>query len=100
MTAQTINTLYSVGDIVYVVIHPTADILRCVVDYVRITPITDGFSVTYRVYRTVTTTNTPTFIDYVKEDELYTFANAKIQLLDWLNEQTIKVTAMTEPVVI
>ena len=89
-----VTTKFSVGDVCYAVIHPTADILQCKVDHVRIDVVTAA--VTYRVTR-VGINQT---IDYLNQADLYTFAEAKIELLDWLGEQTTKVTAMTEPVVV
>ena len=94
MTAEHITTKYSIGDVVYYVIHPTADIIQGVIQYVRIIPTPAGIDITYRVN---TTTITVKVLDYVQESELMSFADAKTALLTWLNSQTVKVTAMTEP---
>jgi hypothetical protein len=93
MAATTITTKFSIGDIAYIVIHPTADILQCEVLYVRITPEMASTPITYKVTRT----DVPQIIDYIFESEIYTFADAKTELLGWLSDQTAKVTAMTEP---
>ena len=91
---QTINTAFSVGDVVYIAIHPTADILQCIVNYVRVVPINaTDVVITYKVTRT----DINQTIDYILEADLYTFANAKAELLSWLALQTTKITNMTEP---
>ena len=91
MTITTINTKFSVGDVCYVTIHPTADILQCVVNYVRADVITAA--VTYRVTR-VEVNQT---IDYLNESDIYTFDEAKAELLSWLADQTSRVTLSVEP---
>ena len=45
MTSQTITTKYSLGDICYYIIHPTADIIQGVVLAVRIEPEADGVEI-------------------------------------------------------
>jgi hypothetical protein len=91
---STVTTKFSVGDVCYVVIHPTADILQCVVNYVRVIPTaSNAYTITYKVTR-VDVTQT---VDYIREVDLYTFTEAKTELLSWLTSQTDKVTAMTEP---
>ena len=97
----TIVTKFSVGDTCYVVVHPTADILQCIVDYVRVVPVTTTLStVTYNVHRTVNIVGSITTLQYVKEAELYTFAEAKAELLAWLEIQRLKTVAATEPVIV
>ena len=86
-------TKYFIGDIVYYVIHPTADIFQCIVDYVRVTPTTGGIEVTYKIHRLDINRS----IDYVQEYELSDFATAKAALLQWLSLQSTKVTNLTEP---
>lgn len=93
MATSTVTTKFSVDDICYVAIHPTADILQCQVMYIRITPTTDSYTVTYRVKRT----DVIQVVDYINESELYTFAEAKTELLTWLNGQVSKITTMVEP---
>jgi hypothetical protein len=91
---DTITTKFSVNDVCYVTIHPTADILQCVVIYVRIVPVTNvSYTITYKVNR-VDVNQT---IDYIREVDLYTFDEAKAELLSWLDAQTAKVTALVEP---
>ncbi len=99
MTTQTITTKYSLGDIVYYVIHPTADIVQCSVLYVRVIPTPTGPEITYRLQITYPT-NYQKIIDYVQESELDTFANSQAALLSWLSSQSAKVSAMTEPPII
>lgn len=89
----TINTKYFVGDIVYYVVHPTADIFQCIIDYIRITPTTAGIEITYRIKRLDITRT----IDYVQEWELSDFETSKTSLIYWLNQQSTKVSAMVEP---
>jgi precorrin-6B methylase 1 len=90
----TVTTKFSVGDVCYVTIHPTADILQCVVDYVRVIPgANNTSSITYKVTR-VGINQT---VNYLKEVDIFTFAEAKTELLNWLSQQTAKVTALTEP---
>ena len=96
MASQTITTKYNLGDIVYYVIHPTADIVQCTVLYVRIIPTPNGPDITYRL-QIIYPTNYQKVIDYVQESELDTFANSQTSLLAWLASQTAKVTALTEP---
>lgn len=96
MTTQTITTKYSLGDIVYYVIHPTADIVQGSILYVRVIPMPSGPDITYRLQITYPT-NLQKIIDYVQESELDTFNNSKTKLLTWLSDQTTKVTDMTEP---
>jgi hypothetical protein len=93
MTASTVTTKFSIGDVCYVTVHPTADILQCVVEYVRIVPVGNSYYTTYKVIR-VGVNQT---VDYIKEADLYTFAEAKTELLAWLNTQLSKVTALAEP---
>lgn len=93
MAGTAITPRYAVGDLCYYVIHPTADIFQCVVDYVRITPTTLGIEITYKVHRTDITRS----IDYVKEYELTDFTTAQISLLSWLDTQTTKIANMVEP---
>lgn len=91
---STITTKFSIGDVCYVVIHPTADILQCVVSYIRITPSNPANSIiTYKVQRT----NAPQVIDYLQETEVFTFTEAKAELLSWLSTQTARISAMSEP---
>ena len=91
---STITTKFSVGDVCYVVIHPTADILQCVVDYVRVVPTSPTAStITYRVKRV----DVVQIVDYIREVDLYTFVEAKAELLSWLSTQTTRITNMVEP---
>jgi hypothetical protein len=91
---STVTTKFSVGDVCYVAIHPTADILQCVVNYVRIIP---SSATTYAITYKVTRVDIKQSVDYIREADLYTFAEAKAEILSWLSNQTIRVTAMTEP---
>ncbi|MCI4436149.1 MAG: hypothetical protein JHC33_04985 [Ignisphaera sp.] len=93
MAGTPITPKYAVGDVCYYVIHPTADIFQCVVDYVRITPITLGMAITYKVHRTDINRS----IDYIQEYELTDFNTAQISLLAWLHTQTTRIANMTEP---
>ena len=93
MTATTVTTKFSVGDVAYYVMHPTADILQGIVTYIRIIPTDPTFEITYRIQRT----NVLQIIDYIHEDNLYTFDEAKAELLSWLSDQTIKITNSSEP---
>lgn len=94
MATTTVNTKFSIGDVCYVTIHPTADILQCIVDYIRVVPgANNTYSITYRVTR-VGINQT---VDYLKEVDIFTFDEAKVELLDWLSDQTLKVTQLVEP---
>lgn len=91
--SETITTKFSVGDKCYYIIHPTADILPCIVDYVRVIPTSTVPTITYRLHRL----DKVQIIDYVAENEIDDFATSKTALLLWLNGQITKVTNMTEP---
>jgi len=94
---STVTTKYNVGDICYYVIHPTADIVQCVVLYVRIIPMPQSIEITYRLQ--ITNPQLQKVIDYVHESELDTFANSKVALNAWLTSQSAKVTSMIEPTI-
>jgi hypothetical protein len=93
MAGLPITPRYAVGDVCYYVIHPTADIFQCVVDYVRITPTTSNNEITYKIRRTDINRS----IDFVPEDQVTNFPDAQQSLLLWLNTQTTRIANMTEP---
>ncbi len=93
---STITTKYNLGDTCYYVIHPTADIVQCIVLYVRIIPTPQETEITYRLQITYPT-RLQKIIDYVHESELDTFENSRSALLVWLSAQTSKTVSMVEP---
>lgn len=96
MASQTITTKYIPGDICYYVIHPTADIVQCIVLYVRVIPTQTRVEITYRLQITYPI-GIQKIIDYVEETAINNFETSRIALLSWLTEQTDKVTGMSEP---
>lgn len=92
----TVTTKYNIGDVAYYVIHPTADIVQGVIQYVRIIPTLSEPDITYRMEITYPV-SLQKIVDYVGESEVDTFENSKTKLLIWLDAQRAKVVAMTTP---
>ena len=84
-----ITTKFSVGFRAYYVIFATASINP--VDILKVW--SEGSNILYKVNKT----NTDIFLDRILEEELLTFSEAKVKLLDYLNEKIQAVSILVAP---
>jgi hypothetical protein len=91
----TVSSKYNMGDKAYYVLFATTEIIP--IEIIRIhynsnnciEPVSYMIQFTNRIK--------PTYIDFVEESKLLTYAQAKNYLISWLDSQKLKISSLTEP---